>query len=287
MHRCDRILVIGGSGNVGSKVVTQLLARGAAVRAMARNPEKAGLPVGVEGMRGDLTQAETLDACLAGIDTVFLVWTAPAPAIGPALERITRQARRIVYLSAPIKTPHPFFQQPNPLRAMNERIEGLIEASSAEWTFVRPGMFAGNTIFWWRDQIRAGNTVRWPYLGTHTAPIDEREIAAVAVRALCEDGHAGKDYVITGPKSISQGELIEAVGRAIGRPLRGEEMSPDETRREWASTWPPAVIEMLLSAWRAGLGQPAWVTSTVEEVTGKPALPFGAWAAEHAAAFLG
>ena len=57
--------------------------------------------------------------------------------------------------------------------------------------FLRPGMFAGNALGWWAPQIRAGDIVRWPHLAAPTAPIDERDIAAVAVRALCEDGHAG------------------------------------------------------------------------------------------------
>ena len=57
---------------------------------------------------------------------------------------------------------------------------------------------------WWAPQIRTGDVVRWPYLAAPTAPIDERDIAAVAVRALSEDGHAGAEYVLTGPQSLSQ-----------------------------------------------------------------------------------
>jgi hypothetical protein len=65
-------------------------------------------------MQGYLTFPETLDECLFGVDTVFLVWTAPPSAVAPALERIAKHARRIVFLSAPLKTFHPFLQQPNP-----------------------------------------------------------------------------------------------------------------------------------------------------------------------------
>ena len=64
--------------------------------------------------------------------------------IAPALERITRHARRIVLLSAPIKTAHHLFQQPNPIRLVQAEIERLIETSGREWTFLRPGMFALN-----------------------------------------------------------------------------------------------------------------------------------------------
>jgi uncharacterized protein YbjT (DUF2867 family) len=120
----NHILVIGGTGTLGRQVLSQLVARSTQVRALVRNPDTARLPLWIEVVRGDLTIPETLDGCLEGIDTVFLVWTAPPSAVVPALERIAKRARRIVFLSAPIKTQHPLFQQPNPLRAMFEQIEG-------------------------------------------------------------------------------------------------------------------------------------------------------------------
>lgn len=281
----NRILVIGGTGTIGRQVLSQLAAKGEQVRALARNPDAAHLPVQVEVMRGDLTLPETLDACLDGIDTVFLVWTAPATAVVPALERITKQARRIVFLSAPIKTQHPLFQQPNLLRTMFEQIERLIESSGRHWTFVRPGMFAANALSWWAPQIRASDVVRWPYLAAPTAPIDERDIAAVAVRALCEDGHAGAEYVLTGPQSLSQLQQISKIGSVIGRSLRIEEMTPDEARRELLRIGPLPAVNMLLSAWAAAVGQPAHVTSTVAEITGRPARTLVEWTTQNAAEF--
>ena len=281
----NRILVIGGTGTVGRQVVVRLAATSAQVRVLARNPGAAHLPPQVEVVRGDLTLPETLDGCFDGIDTVFLVWTAPAAAVAPALERITKHARRIVYLSAPLKTAHPLFQQPNPLRVMFEQIERSIETSGLQWTFLRPGMFAANALSWWAPQIRGGDVVRWPYLAAPTAPIDERDIAAVAVRALCEDGHAGAEYVLTGPKSLSQFEQVSAIGRLVGRSLRIEEISPDEAQRELLRIGPLVAVNMLLDAWAAAIGQPAHVTSTVAEITGAPPHTFFDWATDNAAEF--
>jgi uncharacterized protein YbjT (DUF2867 family) len=284
----SRILVIGGTGNVGRQVVDQLRATGAPFRAMARNPDAAGLPPQVEVMRGDLTAPETLDACLEDVDTVFLVWVAPPAAAPAALERIANHARRIVFLTAPLKTPHPFFQQPNPARDLAARIERLIETSGLEWTFVRAGMFAGNARHFWGSQIRAGDVVRWPYLEAPTAPTDERDVAAVAVRALCEEGHAGAEYVVTGPQSLTQAEQVQTIGRAIGRSLRVEEISPDEARSALLPVLgSPTVVNMLLNAWAAAIGQPAFVTSTFAEVTGRPPRTFLDWATDHAPEFRG
>jgi uncharacterized protein YbjT (DUF2867 family) len=261
----SRILIIGATGTVGRQVVAQLMSSDVQIRALVRNPDAARLPRQVEVMQGDLTIPETLDNCLIGVDTIFLVWTAPPSAVIPALERIAKHAQRIVYLSTPLKTSHPFFQQPNPSRTLAELIERMIEDSGLEWVFLRPGMFATNALRWWAPQIRSNAVVRWPYLSAPTAPIHERDIAAVAVRVLCDEFRARAEYVLTGPESLSKLEQISTIGRVIGRSLCIEEMSPDEARRDWATLMPASVVAMLLDAWAAAIGQPAHVTSTVAE----------------------
>ena len=278
-----RILVTGATGTVGRQVVSRLVATDARVRALTRNPGAAGLPPEVEVARGDLTAPESLEECLDGVDEVFLVWTAPAGAVPAAVERIARQARHVVLLTSPHQTPHPLFQQPNPLAAMFAEIERVIKASGLRWTFLRPGMFAANALTWWAPRIRTGDAVRWPYGDAPTAPIHERDIAAVAVRALLEEGHDGAEYVLTGPQSLSQREQVITIGEVIGRPLRFEELSPEEARRELP--FPAPALNMLLNAWSAALGQPALVTSTVAEITGRPARTFRDWVADHAEEF--
>src|SRR5215831_5813865 len=141
-------------------------------------------------------------------------------------------------------------------------------------------MFAANAKAWWGKQIRAGDTVRW--LSVPTAPIDERDVAAVAVRALCDEAHARAEYVLTGPQSLSQSEQLSTIGRAIGRSLGIEEITPDQARYELLRIMPPPVINMLLDAWAAASGQPALVASTVEEITGAPARTFLEWATDQA-----
>lgn len=279
----NRILVTGATGTIGRQVVSQLLATDARVRAMTRNPDAAGMPPAVEVVRGDLADADALGRCLDGVDVVFLVWTAPAGAAPAAVSRIANHARRVVLLTAPHKTPHPLFQQTNPLRALFAQLEGLIEESGLQWTFLRPGMFAANALRWWAPQIRAGDVVRWPYAAAPTAPIHERDVAAVAVRALREPGHEGAEYVLTGPESLSHLAQVTTIGEVIGRSLRYEEISPEETLRELP--FPAPAVRMLLDAWAAALGQPAYVTSTVMEVTGRPARRFRDWVNDHVEEF--
>jgi uncharacterized protein YbjT (DUF2867 family) len=283
--RVPPVLVTGGTGRVGSAVVDFLVDAGVPVRVLTRRSEVAAmLPANVEVVTGDLTVPESLDAALRGAGAVFLVWTAP-PATAPAVvDRLATHARRVVFLSSPHQTPHPFFQQPNPMAALHSDIERLIATAGLESTIIRPGMFASNVLPWWANVIRAGGGVRWPYGAAETAPVDERDVAAVAARTLYQDGHAGGDYVLTGPESLSQAEQVSIIGDVIGRRITFEELSPEEFRRETEGSWPRPVVDMLLDAWGAAMGRPAFITSAVTDILGS-ARSFRQWVADHTRAF--
>jgi len=280
------VLVTGAAGRIGRAVVGLLTDAGVPVRALTRRPGAAALPADVEVVTGDLTVPESLDAGLRGAGAVFLVWAAP-PATAPAVvERLAAHARRVVFLSSPHQTPHPFFQQPNPMAVLHADIERLIAAAGLESVIIRPGMFASNALFWWAPAIRAGGVVRWPYGAAETAPVDDRDVAAVAARALQDDGHAGGDYLLTGPESLSQAEQVSIIGDVLGRRIKFEELSPDEFRTETEGSWPRPAVDMLLAAWGATLGRPALVTSTVSGILGSAPRSFRQWAADHATAFM-
>jgi uncharacterized protein YbjT (DUF2867 family) len=280
------ILVTGATGRVGRLVVDELLHAGVPVRALTRRPSAAALPPAVEVVAGDLTAPESLDAALHGVGAAFLVWTAPPTTTAAVVERLAAHTRRVVFLSSPHQTPHPFFQQPNPMAVLHAEIERRLAAAGLAATMIRPGMFASNVKPWWADSIRTRRAVRWPYAAAETAPIDERDIAAVAARALYADGHAGKDYVLTGPASLSHAEQVSIISAAIGHEIAFEELSPEEFRRETEGLWPPSVVNMLLTAWAATIGRPAFVTSTVADVLGTPARSFRQWVADHAEIFV-
>src|SRR5512146_868069 len=249
------VLVIGATGRIGRAVVSELRRAGAPVRALSRQPATGSATQGVESVAGDLTAPESLDAALRDVRVVFLVWIAGPSSMADVVARFARSVERVVFLSSPHQTPH-------------ADIEHALAAAGLAPTIIRPGMLSANAVEWWADQIRGGDVVRWPHAAVETAPIDERDIAAVAARALCDSAHAGKDYVITGPDALTHADQVRILGDALGRRLRLDELTPDEFRRESASRWPAPVVEMLLSAWGAIIGHPAYMTSTVAEVTG-------------------
>ncbi len=279
MTEQPKILVTGATGTVGRQVVSQLLDTGSDVRALVRDPDSADLPGGDELLRGDLSDPASLAAALDSVGAVFLVWpfTSPEAAtdIAPdVVEMIAEQGRRIVYLSADAAGGKP--------ESFWAKLERLVQHSAAEWTLLRPTGFAKNTLMW-AEQIRTDGAVRWPYAEAARSLIHEADIAAVAVRALTQDGHTGQTYVLTGPETLTQTEQVHAIGEAIARPLRFEEISPDEARPGLvAALGDEAFADGALHAWATFVTQLERVTSTVQEITGTPARTLREWAADHA-----
>ncbi|MEU7306117.1 NAD(P)H-binding protein [Streptomyces sp. NPDC007206] len=279
----SEILVTGATGNVGREVVAQLLAAGTAVRALARDPQSAELPEGVEVVGGDLSEPDTLEGALTGSETVFLIWpfltTEGAPAV---LEAIARHARRIVYLSSS-GVNEDAERQTDPINQLHADMERMIEKSGLEWTVLRSNTIASNARGW-AEQIRTTHVVRGPDIAA-TAVIHERDVAAVAAHALTDDGHAGFKHVLTGPQVLGRAEQVHSIGEAIGRTTRFEKVPVQVARQQMlADGRPPALVEALLAS-AATRPESDLVTSTVEEITGVPARTFRSWVEEHADEF--
>lgn len=261
------ILVTGATGKVGRQAVNQLHALGQPVRALVRRP--AGLPG--EAL-GDLTDVDSVRRALDGVDKVFLVWPFfDADGLPPVLEAIGE--RQIVYLSSSGDTPWAL------------AAEALIEQTTPQWTFLRPTGFAGNALEF-APEIKTGDVVRAPYGKMARPLIHEYDMASVGVRALTEDGHAGKKYELSGPELVTQIEQVQIIGEVVGRPLRFEELTPEQAKADMAATgWPQQLTDSALDAWAGMLENPEATTSTVQEVTGEPAKTFREWAEDHAADF--
>jgi uncharacterized protein YbjT (DUF2867 family) len=278
------ILVTGATGRVGRQVVSRLHGAGVAVRALTRDPGAARLPAGVDVVRGDLTEPAGLAAHLGGVDAVFLVWPFfTAEAAPAAVAAIAGRARRLVYLSAATVPDDPR-QEVTGIVGMHAGLERLIEGSGLEWTFLRSGGFATNTLGW-APQILAGDVVRGPYGGAARSLIHERDLAAVASRVLTSGGHAGARYVLTGPEAVTESDQVRTIGEAIGRPLRHEEVPREVARRHLLERMPAEAVDAALDYWAGLVAKPEVVTDTVRELTGAPAHTFREWAADHAGDF--
>ncbi|RKS07137.1 uncharacterized protein YbjT (DUF2867 family) [Nocardiopsis sp. Huas11] len=280
-----KYLVTGATGKVGGSAVRQLLDAGHTnVRALVRDPDRARLPAGVEVVRGDLSDAASLDAALDGVTRVLLVWpTLHADDTAPeVMSRITRDARRVVYLSSMGAGDA---AANDPVNGSHARIERLLRESGVEWTFVRGGGFAGNDLGWAED-VRTTGVVREPFAGWHRSSVHEADLAAVAVRALTTDDHVCAVHDVTGPEALDQAERVRIIGEVTGLPLRFEEMPVEEAREGFLAWLPPEAVEDTITELAELTKAPEPVTAAVEEVTGRPALTYRRWVADHIADFL-
>ncbi len=272
-------VVFGASGNVGRHVAAGLSAAGEEVRLASRKPETADFPSGAQVVTADLERPETLSAALDGAQRVFL-YAKPDSIDGFIDAAESAGVRQVVFLSsASVILPG---AESNPIARMHLAVESAIEKSSLAWTFIRPGMFATNTLWYWRDPIRAEGVVRVPYPEAQTSPVHEKDMAALAVTALTEPGHSDQAYTVYGPESLTLREQARLIGAAIDREITVETITLDEARAEMGKTMPPNGIEGILRAWQAGASAPATVSIVVADVTGQPAHTFAQWARDHA-----
>lgn len=262
------VLVVGATGRVGRHVVTGLLAAGVAVRALVRTPSLAELPASVEVVAGDLHDPASVRRAAADADAAFLLW--PWYSAEGAAAVVAELPRRVVYLST--LGGGGFWGE----------IEELLK--DRDWTFVRPSGFAVNTLTW-AEQLRTG-VLRMPYPKASRSLIHERDIAAVAVLALLDDHHIGRAYEITGPETITQEDQIATIARLTGKPIRIHPLTDDEARQEMlAQGADPLLADSAVTYWSTLVHNPEPVTTTVPQLTGRPALSFATWTQDHAADF--
>ena len=163
-------------------------------------------------------------------------------------------------------------------------VEGLLAASPGTATFLRASGFAANTLGW-APQIRAGDVLRWFHPDARRALVHEADLAAVAVRCLLGELPAGGRHHLTGPEQLSQREQLAAIGAALGRALRFEELSPEDAVHELSADFPPGLVKAIVAGQGAFVRAPESMTREVEELTGRPARTFAEWARDHAADF--
>jgi uncharacterized protein YbjT (DUF2867 family) len=271
--------VFGARGNVGRHVAAGLQAAGQQVRVTSRNPAAAGLPPEAQVVAADLEQPETLPAALAGAEKVF-IYAKPNGIEGFVEAARSAGIRHVVLLSSAAVVNAD--AEHNPRARLHRTVELAIEQSGLDWTFIRPGMFATNTRWWWTESIRADSVVRLPYPDAQTSPVHEKDMAALAVTALTEPGHGHQAYTVFGPQSLTLRHQVKHIGEAIGREISVETVSAEQARAELSQTMPSTGAEAFLRLWAASNGAPAPTSVIVEKITGAPARTFAQWAADHA-----
>ncbi|MCX5078198.1 NAD(P)H-binding protein [Streptomyces sp. NBC_00424] len=279
------IVVTGATGNVGRPLIATLIAAGADVTAVSRNPLPAELAQDVRHVQADLGRAESLRETLKDADALFILLAGELLGGGESAETLLTVAResgvrKVVLLSSQITATRPDAQSHNRLREFEDAVRG----SGLEWTVLRAGGFASNA-YAWVESVRADRTVLAPFADVALPVVDPADIAAVAAVALREDGHAGQTYELTGPAAVTPREQAAALGEVLGEEITFIELSREAAYAHMSQFMPEGVVQGTLDI----LGQPLpaeqRVSPDVEKVLGRPASPFAAWVERSLPAF--
>ena len=279
-------LITGATGDVGTRIVRQLLERNFRPRVLARSLEKAQQLFGdnAEIYVGDLADPSSTRQALSGTDTLFLVNVGPdIPRRDEAAARIAREEgiRRIVKLSS-LDVEHGLA-----IGAWHEKGEAAIRDSGVPFTFVRPTGFMTNLLAW-AHAIRTEGIVRSSTGDGRRPFIHSEDIAAVSVAALFDEKYTGQILSITGPASLTFGEATQVIAWTIGRTLVYQAISDEKARARYSRiSGSPEETEAHVALWRAiREGRLAATTEAVERILGREPISLGQWASENAHHFV-
>lgn len=278
------ILITGASGNVGQEVLQQIAKTGRPVRAAYQSAAKAAAPAGVETVIMDYNQPETMRAAMRDVDRVFLV----GPVI-PNLVELERNAteaaqrsgvRQIVKLSAMGRREATFPRQ-------HHESEDNVRSSGVPFTFLRANGFMQNMIGYYGATIRTQNAFYGSQGDGKVSHIDVRDIAAVAVRVLTEDGHLGKVYSLTGPQALSNHRMAEILSAALGREIKYVDLPAGQIKQALVAAgvpeWTASGILDLTALYRNGGAD--MVSGDVEQILGRKPTSFEQFTRDYLSGF--
>ncbi|MET3712804.1 uncharacterized protein YbjT (DUF2867 family) [Sphingomonas trueperi] len=214
------ILVSGATGGIGGEVCRLLKNAGTPFRALCRKQEQVEslAKKGINAVRGDFDQPETLAAAMQGIDTMFLITPPTQQQVAQETAAIdaAKEAgvRRIVKISASDGN----VRSPVPWAKAHALIDHHLRASGIGWTILKPTAFMQNFL-WFKDPIAKGFLPQVAGKGS-VSWADTRDVAGVAAAVLTEDGHEGATYFLTGPETLDMKEAAARLSKVLGRKVR-------------------------------------------------------------------
>jgi (4-alkanoyl-5-oxo-2,5-dihydrofuran-3-yl)methyl phosphate reductase len=235
------ILITGATGNVGRPLVGLFVETGVPFKVFVRDPGRArgALGRGVQLVEGDFAAPASIEGALGGVDRLFLLSGNPEHE-GNVIDAAARSGVGLVVKQSALAAglePPPF----------HRGIEEKLKRSGLGFTHLRPTAFMQTLAGYLPRLIDAEGVFRLPAGSGRVAWVDTRDIAAVAFRALTEEGH----------------EIMVERGM------------------------PPSMADFLITFYGSvRWGQTDFVTNTVPEVTGDPGRTFDAFAREQASAFV-
>jgi len=229
--------MVGATGSNTGAVLPELVKRGATVRALVRDEERAA----VARRRGasdtviaDLADPATLRAAVVGVDGVFHVNPAFAPReadMGVAMVEAARGAgvRKFVFwgvirpsISAMVN------------HAAKQAVEEALYTSGMDYTVLQPAMFMQGLAAYWPEVVEHAK-LSMPYsVSAKTCWVDNRDVAEVAAVALTGDELAYGTFELCAPGMVDRVQVAAMISEELGRPVEAAQLP----LRQWASRFP-------------------------------------------------
>ncbi|MDA1189331.1 MAG: SDR family oxidoreductase [Chloroflexi bacterium] len=247
MTTSGTVLVTGATGNIGSGLVPTLLGAGVKVRALVRDEAKAAQlrTQGAEVVVGDLENLDSVKKAVAGVSKIFLLtWNGPtAP----------KQASNVIQVAKQAGKPHivrlrGYGSPKSRIIRDHDTIDKELKASGLPYTIVAPTFFMQNSMMA-AQTVASDGKIYMPFKDGKVGMPDVRDIVAVAAKVLTTDGHQGKEYVVTGPKSISFHDVASALSKALGKEVQYVNVPPEAGKQAMM-----------------GMGMPEWIVDGYMEL---------------------
>ena len=278
-------LITGATGDIASRIVHLLLARGHRPRLFVRNAAKARARFAdqVDIVVGDLSDPTSLPPALDGIDSLFLVNSGPELATRDSTAANAAKQAGVKHL---VKLSSMDSLQNVGTGAWHAQGEAAIRATGIPFTFVQPCGFMSNAL-WWASSIKSQGVVRAPTGEGRIPFIHSDDIAAVATKVLTTQHYIGQSLPITGPEALNHAEMTAKIAAAIHQPLRFESIPVEQEAQHMIDSGDsPQVVAAHVSIYRAIRdGRLSAVTGNVARVLGRNPITFDQWARENAQTF--
>jgi uncharacterized protein YbjT (DUF2867 family) len=219
------ILVAAATGQVGSAALNALVAAGAEVRALVRDPSGFAAPEGVEVVQGSFDDGASLARALEGVDVMLLAGRDSPDSVSQH-QSVLAQARRaevrhIVKLSAIGASS----ESPVALMREHHEVDEEVRKGSADWTLLKPHLFMLRAA----DAARRERRLAAPMGHDRFPLVDTRDVGTAAAVVLRNPAaYAGRSYALTGPVAQSYDEVAAALAAVAGHAVTYEPVAPAE-----------------------------------------------------------
>jgi NAD(P)H dehydrogenase (quinone) len=277
----DKIIVSGASGQLGSLVIDELIARDVAPENLilvSRTPNTDHLQAyaarGASVRFGDFNQPESLDAAYRGGTRMLLISINAGGGNRPELHKVAIDAaaragvRHIAYTSYVNADENDV----STIAVDHRRTERFLQDSGVAWTMLRNQIYANGLVDQAVQIVRDGRYV------THTpdarvAYVTREDCAAAAAAVLATPGHENKAYNITGPDAVGARELVAWASEISGKTVELVVLSEADYREQLTGSGVPATAIDGTIAFSAELDSPHLrePSTAVADLTGRPA----------------